>query len=145
MSTVRALPALLVAAALAGPAPAAVAEDFLGDAAIRTAFAGVTLDGVYAEGIFFTETYAADGTIAYVDRNGPNTGTWSVRDGMFCTFYQAQQGACFFVRRDGENCYAFFEPKAGAGGSKVPRDVWTSRGWDRARPSTCTETRKDSI
>ena len=145
MSTVSGLRALVAAVAFPALAAGAATGDLMDDAGIRAALAGITLDGVYAQGIFFTETYAADGTIAYVDGNGPNTGSWSVKDGMFCTFYQEQQGACFFVRREGINRFAFFEPKAGPGGTKAPRDAWTSRGWNRDEPSTCTEPRNGTI
>lgn len=120
---------LLPAAALAG----APVED------LEAVFRGMTLDGVYADGLFFSETYFEDGLIRYHDATGADSGEWSVRDGMFCTFYETQQGACFFVRRDGENCFTFYESVAGEDGSLAPRPDWTSRGWDRSRDPTCPE------
>jgi hypothetical protein len=117
----------------------------LGDDDLTRTFRGMTLDGVYNDGGFFSETYAPDGTISYLDRNGRNEGTWSVSNGAFCTFYVKQEGSCFFVRREGANCFAFYEPKAGPNGTKVPRDDWTSRGWNRANPSTCLESRQGTI
>jgi len=146
MSTVqgfRRLALWLALSAMAAPAFAAgtlLANDDLG----RT-FSGVTLDGVYKDGGFFSETYAADGTISYLDANGKADGTWSVKDGAFCTFYKKQEGSCFFVKQEGSNCFAFFEPKAGPSGSKVPREEWTSRGWNRANPSTCVEPKQGTI
>jgi hypothetical protein len=127
------------------PAPAMPAEAILGNDDLTRTFSGMTLDGVYKDGGFFSETYRPDGTINYLDANGRNDGNWSVKDGAFCTFYREQQGSCFFVRQEGANCFAFFEPKTGPGGTKVPRDDWTSRGWNRASPSTCTEPRQGTI
>ena len=145
-STVSGLKAILLACLAVGLAfPAAAAGDLLDDNGISAALPGITLDGVYADGGFFSETYAVGGAITYRDRNGKAGGSWSIKDGMFCTFYENQQGACFFVRRDGENCFAFIEPKIGPGGNKTPRDAWTSRGWNRASPSSCVEERKGTI
>ena len=144
-STVNGLIPAVIAVLLAVFALPAAADDMLDEGAIAATLTGITLDGVYADGGFFSETYAAGGAIAYRDRNGKSDGTWSIKDGMFCTFYENQQGACFFVRREGDNCFAFIEPKLGAGGSKVPRETWTSRGWNRATPSTCVVERKNSI
>ena len=106
---------------------------------IETTFRGITLDGVYNDGTFFSETYFEDGTIRYHDAAGADSGEWSVQDNMFCTFYEAQQGACFFVVRDGRNCFTFFEPARGPDGNPVPRDTWTSRGWDRRNGATCAK------
>ena len=104
---------------------------------IEKAFAGMTLDGIYNDGSFFSETYFDDRSIRYHDALGADSGDWSVREDMFCTFYEEQQGACFFVIRDGKNCFTFFEPMIGDDGKMVPREIWTSRGWNRRSPSTC--------
>ncbi len=106
---------------------------------IETTFRGITLDGVYNDGTFFSETYFEDGTIRYHDAGGADSGEWSVKDNMFCTFYEEQQGACFFVVRDGRNCFTFFEPIRSPDGKMVPRDLWTSRGWDRRDGATCAK------
>jgi hypothetical protein len=125
--------------------PAIAAGALLSNEDLAPTFRGITLDGVYQDGGFFSETYAADGTIRYFDGNGKANGNWSVKDGAFCTFYENQEGSCFFVRREGPNCFAFFEPKVGPGASRLPRDEWTSRGWNRASPSTCVESRQGTI
>ncbi|WEK50706.1 MAG: hypothetical protein P0Y66_00945 [Candidatus Kaistia colombiensis] len=111
----------------------AVASQRVPTSEIETIFSGVTLDGIYNNGAFFSETYNADGSIRYHDMDGSDSGRWSVRDGKFCTFYDSQQGACFFVERDGGNCFTFFAPEETGG----PAQDWTSRGWDRRKPSTC--------
>ena len=97
---------------------------------ITRAFKGVTLDGIYFDGTYFTEVYHDDGTIRYWDADGADNGGWSVREGRFCTFYAGQQGACFFVVRDGDNCFTFYE-------TEDFESDWTSRGWNRAMEPTC--------
>ena len=104
---------------------------------IESTFRGITLDGVYNDGAFFSETYFEDGSIRYRDALGADSGDWSVRGDMFCTFYEMQQGSCFFVVREGDNCFTFFEPERGPDGEIVPRESWTSRGWNRDQEATC--------
>ncbi len=100
-------------------------------------FSGMTLDGIYEDGTFFSETYFDDDSIRYHDVNGADSGEWSVKGDTFCTFYESQQGACFYVERDGDNCFTFFEAIEDASGKTSPADTWTSRGWNRERHSTC--------
>lgn len=137
------LAGLAVLLAMAAPV---IAGERMPEADIAKTFSGVTLDGVYATGAFFSESYNEDGTIRYHDVEGADSGEWSVQNGKFCTFYQDQQGACFFVERDGSNCFTFFEPEdvtapAPKDGTTPPepgpKKDWTSRGWDRSHPSTC--------
>jgi hypothetical protein len=90
----------------------------LAEADIEQAFRGVTLDGVYYDGSFFSETYFEDGTIRYHDAFGADSGDWSVRENMFCTFY---------------------EPVKAPDGTVKPRDDWTSRGWNRQAEATCSK------
>jgi hypothetical protein len=111
----------------------------MAQADIEQAFRGVTLDGIYYDGSFFSETYFEDGTIRYHDAFGADSGDWSVRDNMFCTFYDGQQGACFFVVREGKNCFTFYEPVKAPDGTMKPRDDWTSRGWNRQEEATCSK------
>jgi hypothetical protein len=105
---------------------------------IEKTFRGVTLDGIYNDGTFFSETYFDDGSIRYHDAAGADSGDWSVRENLFCTFYKDQQGACFFVVREGPNCFVFYEPVRGADGGLAPRETWTSRGWRRETDATCS-------
>lgn len=116
-------------------ATASVAGERMAAQDLDKALAGITLDGIYFDGTFFTETYHEDQTIRYWDANGADSGRWSVRDGLFCTFYESLQGACFLVERDGDNCFTFFEMDAD--NPTMPRKEWTSRGWNRAKPATC--------
>ncbi|MBN8999756.1 MAG: hypothetical protein J0H54_10280 [Rhizobiales bacterium] len=126
---------VLFAAWLAAGGPA-VAGERMPAGEIEKTFSGMTLDGIYADGTFFTETYKEDGSIRYHDPDGADSGQWSVDDGRFCTFYEASQGACFFVERDGANCFTFFAGE-GSGDALKPAADWTSRGWNRELPPTC--------
>jgi len=130
-----ALAGLAALASLAAtPAPAG---ERVPEHEIASLLSGLTLDGIYHNGAFFTETYNTDGSIRYHDIDGADSGQWSVKDGKFCTFYESQEGACFFVERDGANCFTFYVPDEKGGPDAGPAQEWTSRGWDRRKPSTC--------
>jgi hypothetical protein len=115
----------------------AVASEQLHGFEIRRAFRGITLDGIYRDGSFFTETYAEDGSLRYHDGNGADAGHWAIELDKFCTRYDSQKGGCFYVSSDGSNCFTFYHEIPG----KSPRDTqtgaWDSRGWNRDHPSTC--------
>ncbi len=125
---------MAVTSCLFGIVPGAAAERMPAGEIGRT-FSGMTLDGVYASGLFFTETYHEDQSIRYWDTNAADSGRWFVRNGQLCTFYRNQQGACFIVDRDGDNCFTFYEPSPDD--ATVPLPDWTSRGWDRRKSATC--------
>jgi hypothetical protein len=127
---------LLVLAAACVPGTALAGERMFGFEMEKT-FSGQTLDGIYDNGSFFSETYFEDGSIRYHDVDGADSGQWSVEDDTFCTFYESSPGACFFVERDGANCFTFFQALEGEDGSLVPDSAWTSRGWQRGADSTC--------
>ena len=129
---------LAAAAAMALLAAPAAAGTPMTGPDIEAILGGVTLDGVYFSGDYFTEVYRLDGTIRYWDAIAADSGEWSVQDSQFCTFYESQEGACFTVERDGDNCFTFFEkdPDTGA----IDPKKWTSRGWIRGRDNTCPET-----
>lgn len=127
----------LMAALLLLAAFPALAGARMTAAEIEATFPGMTLDGVYNDKLYFTETYNDDGSIRYHDANRSDSGDWSIKDDTFCTFYDLQEGACFYVVRDGDNCFTFYEAIEGDGGKLKPKEGWTSRGWNRAAPSTC--------
>jgi hypothetical protein len=129
------LPILALAAAVLAGSPAAMAAERMNAADIETALDGITLDGIYANGTYFTETYHDDHSIRYWDANGADSGEWSIENGLFCTFYDSLQGACFAVERDGDNCFSFFE--VDSNDPSGARADWNSRGWDRTKRSTC--------
>ncbi len=117
-------------------ATTAAASDTMNASQIEQALGGIILDGIYADGTYFTEAYHDDHTIRYWDADGAASGEWSIEDGLFCTFYENLEGACFAVEGDGDNCFTFFEMDPD--NPAVPLEEWTSRGWNRARPSTCS-------
>lgn len=121
---------------LLAPPPVAAAERMFGFEMEKT-FSGYTFDGIYDDGSFFSETYFEDGSIRYHDVDGADSGQWSVEGDTFCTFYEGSQGACFFVEREGENCFTFYEAVEGDDGSLTPSEMWTSRAWNRKSDSTC--------
>jgi len=127
----------LAVLALVSLVPAVEAGQRLFGFEIEKTFSGFTFDGIYDDGAFFSETYFEDGSIRYHDVDGADSGQWSVEGDTFCTFYEAAQGACFFVERDGENCFTFYEAVEETAGKLVPNDTWTSRAWNRDSDSTC--------
>ena len=128
---------LLVIACLAALSPAFAGGARMSGAEIGATFRGITLDGIYDDGAFFSETYFEDGTIRYHDVDGADSGEWSVEGDTFCTFYEGQTGACFFVEREGDNCFTFFEAVEGGTDRLAPAEAWTSRGWNRDADPTC--------
>jgi hypothetical protein len=128
--------AVLAVALVSLPDAGAAGERLFGFEMAK-AFSGITLDGIYDDGSFFSETYFEDGSIRYHDVHGADSGQWSVEGDTFCTFYDSQQGACFFVEKDGDNCFSFYEAVEGADGKLEPNETWTSRGWNRQADPTC--------
>jgi hypothetical protein len=116
---------------------AAAADDRLVGIEIRNALSGITLDGIYPGGTFFSETYSEDGSIRYHDANGADSGAWSVHGDAFCTFYDRQPGACFYVLSHGANCFTFRTTSDDAAGQSASGDAWAAEGWNRDRPASC--------
>jgi hypothetical protein len=116
------------------------------EGAMRTAFIGKTLDGYYADGEDWTETYRPDGRLDYRDRRRPSiVGFWYFRDHVFCTFYdpgQAIDGGCFTALQASANCYEFY--LAGFSEREADKEVppgpvgrWVARASRQGEPSTC--------
>ncbi len=139
MSQPATSPRIAAAVLLALSAASAEAGGTMSAAEIDETLRGITLDGVYHDGAFFSETYFEDGSLRYRDAAGVESGDWSIDGDLFCTFYERLRGACFFVVRQGDNCFTFFEAVRGSGGDRVPRPTWTSRGWNRRSAATCVK------
>lgn len=118
----------------------AVAGPWMRDAEIEAAFKGKTIEGVYASGLPFTETYAEGGHTNYSEPTRELTGRWSIVSGSFCTLYDdASSGGCFKVRRIGDNCFEFFVnalSEAEAATDPEPAG-WTARGWRKGERASC--------
>lgn len=126
--------ALAFAATLAlGSGGGAFAGTPLDGADIRRLFAGVTLAGVYADGVAFRETYGEDGSIDYADDRGSDIGRWSVIGSAFCTFYDSLVGGCFAVEQESANCFTFYSIDL----LLRQANTATAQGWDEARQTTC--------
>lgn len=109
---------------------------------MQAAFGGKTIDGHYADGVTFTESYAADGRIDYRERGRDMTGRWSVRAGTFCTIYDtAPTGGCYRVVRKGANCFEFYfvarDEKIAE--SRPGQPSWTAQAWVKGQHATCKE------
>jgi hypothetical protein len=123
--------------ALALAAGTALAAERLDDDAITATLSGVTLEGVYGDGARFSEMYIDNGRVSYFDARGFVTGTWEVKGGTLCTFYEGMEGGCFAVERESENCFVFLAASSGKGKEGGESGEIVARGWDSARPSTC--------
>ena len=134
-STKTVVAALLIVSLSAGEI--AVASEQMHGFEIRRAFRGITLDGIYRDGSFFSETYAEDGSIRYHDGNGADAGHWEIVIDKFCTRYDSQKGGCFYVSSDGTNCFTFYHEVPGKSPREIQAGAWDSRGWNRDHPSTC--------
>lgn len=118
-------------------------ESWMDEAAIRQTFAGKTIQGLYANGRAFTETYKADGSIEYSERDAAYHGHWSLQAGTFCTIYDTDPtGGCYSVTQVGDNCYEFYfvartEEEAAIQGPGPPH--WTARAAVSDRDATCSD------
>ncbi len=116
---------------------------WLGDDEIKAAFAGRTIDGHYANGLTFTESYLASGRITYVDPLKAMAGRWSVVNRSFCTLYDTfPTGGCFKVTRISANCFEFYFLTRTEHAAALPEPAkpsWTARGWRTESPATCNE------
>ncbi len=113
----------------------------MSEADIRAALGGQAIDGHYRSGRTFSETYGADGRIAYRDDVRASGGRWSLVNGAFCTIYDSDpSGGCFRVKRSGSNCFEFYFVARTTEEAKTPRSPdWTARGWRADARSTCVD------
>jgi hypothetical protein len=126
-------------------APARAEHGWMSEAAMRTAFIGKTLDGYYADGEDWTESYGADGRLNYSDRKRKSLGYWYFRDQVFCTFYDPGQdidGGCFMAVQASPNCYEFYvagfsEREADRARPPGPVGRWVARASRHGEASTC--------
>lgn len=123
----------------------ALGSVWMTDGELRTAFAGATIEGEYADGRTFREQYFDSGRLAYVEdaRQREQKGHWSIVSGSFCTIYDLPlSGGCFRVRQHSANCYEFYfltrtEKRARAPDPGQPS--WTARAWRTGTPPTCRD------
>ena len=129
---------LAVTLLLACAAPCLAGErQYMSGAELTSVFPGMTMVGNYGDGVKFAETYHLGGNITYRDDQESDTGHWFERNGLFCTFYQHGDGACYAVTQTGANCYEMYVRENEDGSKSKFSDNWNSVGWDNRRPSTC--------
>jgi hypothetical protein len=100
-----------------------------------------TLQGIYADGTPFKETYRSDNLTDYSDLYRIETGNWSVVNNLFCTFYESHEmnGACFRVEQIANNCFDFYAAASTAEEARNPskKIQYTARAHVTGKPDTC--------
>ena len=142
---------IAAAVAIAFPEVGAIAQSALRQQpwmsadALKSAFSGVTIEGFYADGRPFEESYFKTGRLKYTEefRKRTQRGHWSIVSGTFCTIYDARPtGGCFRVRRHSHNCFEFYAQASTEAEARKPNlghPAWTARAWRKGEPSTCHE------
>lgn len=136
-----ALLAMVLTATLLMPASAISA--WLSERDIRQALAGKTIEGRYANGTAFTESYGEDGRLQYIESGRKISGHWSITSGTLCTIYDSDPtGGCFRVTKVGKNCFEFYfasRTEASAEGNRREQPEWTARGAISGEPDACQD------
>ncbi len=129
------LGAIVGAAILIGGVAQPASAETMDAATIEATFSGMSFLGVYDDGTWFSEIYAPDGSISYVDAVvGHHVGDWSVRGNTFCTFYTDMDGVCLTAEQTSANCYLMAPPPATKG---AVSEGSVTIGWNALEPSTC--------
>jgi hypothetical protein len=111
--------------------------------AIIKFFEGKTAIGVYSDGSPVQETYKIGGGIDYWDSARTSSGTWSVVNNLFCTFYDnsAMNGGCFRVEQVSANCFDYFVLASSTGEALFPTEKprYTARAHIEGVADTCPD------
>jgi hypothetical protein len=111
--------------------------------AIIKIFEGKTVTGAYADGTPVKETYKLGGGIEYWDSFRTSTGTWSVVNNLFCTFYNSPEmnGGCFRVEQVSANCFDYLVQASSTDEALTPTDKprYTARAHIEGLPATCPD------
>jgi len=138
-------PAVVAMVVLAGSffSAAAAQEFWMENDELTATVAGVTINGEYADGRYFTERYDSDMALEYSEGPREVSGHWSVVSGRFCTIYSNDPtGGCFRVARIGLNCFEFYFVARTEDQVRRREDGkpgWTARGWVKGRKATCQD------
>ena len=104
-------------------------------------FEGKAVSGVYADGSPVKETYKLGGGIDYWDSIRTSTGSWSVVNNLFCTFYNNvdMSGGCFRVEQLSANCFDYYALASSTEEALIPSDKprYTARAHIEGAPDTC--------
>lgn len=131
------------ALSIAGPAPRSAAiSAWLNDAELQR-FSNATIEGRYASGKAFSEHYASNGRLSYLERGMTLGGHWSITQGSLCTIYDFDEtGGCYRVMRVDTNCYEFYfvsRTERAVPGPEGGKPRWTARGAIQGQPSACKD------
>ena len=111
--------------------------------AIRGAFDGQKLGGMYPNGNLWSETINGNGSTDYREGGKHWFGQWWVTAREFCFSYPPPGiGGCFRVTRISVNCFELYDFSGAAGKAEEPPDIadrWNGRMWHADRPTTCEE------
>lgn len=111
--------------------------------AISKALTGKTIEGRYANGQAFTESYGTDGRVEYIENGRTIGGHWSVTAGTLCTIYDADaSGGCFRINRPSANCFEFYfaaRTEEAAPGPEGNKPLWTARGSISGENTACQD------
>ena len=134
---------VLSALSVLAPAKAAATAIWLGDNEIKDQLGGRTIEGRYASGRAFTETYLANGRVEYLEKGASIGGHWSVIAGTLCTIYDTDPaGGCFRVSKAGKNCFEFYfvtRTEDAAPGADNAKPAWTARGAVSGEATACQD------
>lgn len=108
----------------------------MNDAELVAAYAGKTHESFYRKnveeygGVYFEETYRADGTLAYIAGDVRTHGEWRVANKRICFYYPETplSSGCFAVVNEG-GCYYSYQ----IGDDGKPIGLARGEWWIRAR------------
>ena len=108
------------------------------------AFVGQTIEGVYADGRWWSEDIASDGTTAYREDDLSAAGSYWFAGERMCFLYRdpLDGGACFELWQRSANCYDVYPADddgtiRAALWQRVVGVLWHARFWRTGHPSTC--------
>jgi len=111
---------------------------------LKAAFIGQTHSGAYnftQKGDptrFYEERHNKDGSVAYSEGDGIETGIWRVFKDNLCYLYNSDkmQGGCFRVYRV-KNCYYFYSDRLIEREDELDRDYWEARSTLKGESPQC--------
>lgn len=135
--------AIAIAFTISVSGPAGALSEWMGESALNRTFSGKAIEGHYADGATFVESYDGDGRLSYSDDRRQTAGHWSLQAGTFCTIYDADpSGGCYRVQKVSANCYEFyFAARTVEQAQRGPDDrpSWTARAWIKGEASSCPD------
>ena len=116
---------------------------WLSGEAIREAFAGQALGGIYPDDRTWSEAIKTDGQTDYSEGRKRWQGRWWVTAREFCFAYPLPGvGGCFRVTRISANCFELYDFSGNPAQAEEPpniADIWNGRMWIAKIPTTCED------